>query len=166
MKVIAATLALLACSSAAIAEEKKQYGNWFVSIDKDRFGGPSKVIAMTSTNDSIFAARCMRGEFSIAFGEASYGQGRFSEGSVVALKFRADEKPIIETVGMGLNDKFLEFVTSKNVAESMVGAKEVALRIKFKTVEFDHIFRVGKNGQRALAEVFHECPIEKIGAGK
>ena len=158
MRIVLAILGILVAYTAAGADEiKKRFGAWEVSIDKDRFNGQSKVIALSMQQGNAVAVRCFPPEVSVVVGELSLGAGRFEEGMEFDVRFRADEGEIVEATGVALSDMIIQIEDSRPIAEAIRKAKEFAFRLSFKGVTFDKVFKTGK-GAQALGEVFKACP--------
>ncbi|WP_018388619.1 hypothetical protein [Ancylobacter sp. FA202] len=158
MRVALAIVGIFVSATAVGADEiKKRFGTWEVSIDKDRFNGESKVIALSMQQGDAVAVRCFPPEVSVVVGELSLGAGRFEEGMEFDVRFRADEGEIIEATGVALSDKIIQVEESRPMAEAIKKAKEFAFRLSFRGVTFDKVFKTGKGGQ-ALGEVFKACP--------
>jgi hypothetical protein len=130
---------------------------WQVSIDKDRFGGPAKVIARTQKDNWMLAVRCLHGELSVAMIEATLRQGRFSEGMEINVKFKADNKEVVEAEATGLDDRMFQVNESDEIVRAMRGAREYAFRITYATTTYDRIFPGGAD--QAIAQVLKECPL-------
>ncbi|WP_454919248.1 hypothetical protein [Xanthobacter sediminis] len=145
----------------AAAETTKQFGSWQVRTDKDRFSGETKVIAMLSQEGRALAVRCFPKGLSVMLFEAGFGAGRFSEGMPFDVAFRADEKPILETFGLGLSDKAIQIAESEKIIEQMKDAKEYAFRLTYKSITFDMVFDGGKGGRPAISEILKSCPLPK-----
>lgn len=151
------TLALVA--SAGAAEETRRFGNWEVSYTPGRFGDKGKVIALTVQDGSALAVRCMNGNLSFALMTLGFGPGRFREGLDVKAKFQADAKSPIDVDAAGLNDKTLQIDLPGPIARQLVDAKEYAFRVTYLSTTFDRVFKAGKGGPKAMAEVFKLCPL-------
>ncbi|GGF56499.1 hypothetical protein GCM10007301_15200 [Azorhizobium oxalatiphilum] len=156
-------LAAALVAAPAIAEETKVYGDWAVNVERDRFGDASanKTIAIRVQAGNILAVRCFPKGLSVALIESRLGSGRFEEGMLFGVKFRADEKSVIDTAGVGLDDKIIQVDDSNSIVAQMVGAKEYAFRVTYKSVTFDKVFTAGKGAKQALDVVLKACPLPK-----
>lgn len=155
-----ATIVLMWVAPTMAQETKRQIGAWEVSVEKDRFNsGSTKVIAILMQGGNAVAVRCFPKGLSVAVGELLFGQGRFDEGMVFSVKFRADDKKIITTDGLGLSDKFIQIDSGPEIVSQMLNAKEYAFRLGYKAVTFDMVFKAGKGAREALGMVIKECPI-------
>ena len=148
---------------AAVAQTpaiKKRFPGWEVEVEKDRFGGPSRVVAVTVKDATGLAVRCLRGELSLAVIEFTFGQGRFNEGLLLDVKFRADGKEIIESKAFALDDKGFQLEKSHSLVRTMLGSKEYALRISYRGTTYDRIFPA-RGGDKAIVEMLKECPLDE-----
>ncbi|OYZ97686.1 MAG: hypothetical protein B7X99_13625 [Rhizobiales bacterium 17-65-6] len=73
------------------------------------------------------------------------------------VKFRADDGKIVETIGIGLNDKTVEIVSGEDIIPQMKNAKEYAFRLTYKSITIDKIFTAGKGAKQAIEAVLKAC---------
>ena len=83
--------------------------------------------------------------------------GRFSEGMPLAVKFRADNKQILESPATALDDTVFQIQDSTGMIKDMVGAKELAFRISYKETIYDRIFKAGAGADKAITAVLSAC---------
>ncbi|MEW6256913.1 MAG: hypothetical protein AB1592_13240 [Pseudomonadota bacterium] len=159
MRGLGLILAVLA-SGPAMAAQEKTIGDWMVTVEKDRFssaGEATKTIALRAYRGDGLAVRCFPNGLSIAIFEGRSGAGRFDEGMIFDVKFRADEGKIVDTMAIGLNDKTVEVGDGENIAPLMLNAKEYAFRLGYKSVTIDKVFPAGKGAKQAIDTVLKAC---------
>lgn len=157
---VAVVAAAVLASAQALAAQEKVIGDWMVSVDKDRFsssGDGTKTLALRAARGNGIGVRCFPDGLSIAVMEMQPGAGRFEEGMMFTVKFRADEGKIIETIGLGLNDKTIEIGDGEEIIPLMLNAKEYAFRLTFKAVAIDMVFPAGKGAKQAIGTVLKAC---------
>jgi hypothetical protein len=162
MRIAIVAFSLVLVVSTAQAQEIKRVGPWTISIMKDRFGGSANVVALAPNRTGAFAIRCVRETLSFGYVLRSLRGEPNKVGDHAFIKVRADDKPVIDTIGRFISDSAILIGSAKEIATSLSGAKEVALRVTLPSVSFDDVFKFGSSGGKALAEVLRECPIEKI----
>ena len=144
-----------------IAETKKHFGAWEVSIEPDRFGDKSNVVAMMFKEGEMLAVRCLQSHLSIAFGVVALLQrGPYREGDTFDIKFRVDREPIAAVQAVVLNANAMQLATTSVMVREIMDGREVALRITGATATSDHVFQAGR-AKEALAEVVKECPLDE-----
>lgn len=157
--VLAATLMCVAATGSLAAAKRQMIGNWMLTVDEDHFSEGKKVIAMTlSPSGVLFAVRCIQDELSLAVTDPGFGE--MKEGSPFKIKFRADRKAIVETVGAAINDKIIEIVATEEMRDELMTGREYALRLESASgASYDTAVPAG-TAARALAPVLAACPAD------
>jgi hypothetical protein len=157
-KFVLACAALAALTGIAFGEENRVIGNWLLRVDDDRFSDGKTVIAITAQGSTLLAVRCIQKNFSLAI---SAPAGGFEADDTVAIKFRADANPIVETTGAPINKAIIEVVATPDMRRELLTAREYAFRVTMPNgAESDSVFKAGA-AARALPEVLKACPEEK-----
>ncbi len=158
--VAAATLVI--CANALVAPlqaqvQTKVIGSWQILVDQDPFRAGPRVIAVTGSGPVRLAVRCNAGKLTIDLGDVST-RGPFLTGEEVAIKFRTDQRPIIDAVGSALDDRRLRIEGVTEMVRQMLGATEIAFRITKPRSWQDLIYQPLKS-DRALVPVITACPL-------
>ncbi len=92
----------------------------------------------------------------IDLGDAN-ASGAFLTGEDVALKFRADRRPIIETVGLAINDRQVRIDAATEIVRQIADATEVAFQIT-KPQSWPELIYKPLKSKQALTPVIAACP--------
>jgi hypothetical protein len=155
----AATLCVCAIVPDALSaqEQKRTIGNWQISEEQDRFGDGSTVSATTGTGVFRLAIRCVDRKLTVALTDTR-SRGGFLTDESFQIKFRADNRPIVDVAGIAINDGLIRIDQPKDMVQQMFGAKEIAFRItNSRDVWIDLVYNLIQP-ERALAPVVKACP--------
>ncbi|MGO8800599.1 MAG: hypothetical protein ACLQJL_16125 [Roseiarcus sp.] len=112
--------------SAALAQSPIPVGNFAVTVKKDPFGDASTAIATTGDAYHAIGLRCLENQLSAVVVPDA---GALTPGERYPVKFRADDKPIVETEGYALTEGFLEIDDGEAFLGAVAGARSLALRV-------------------------------------
>jgi hypothetical protein len=112
---------------------KSTIGNFYVETTKDPFSDSSTVVAITGAATDLLGLRCLSNYLSIIILNDNEGK-KWSKGDHFHIKFRADNKVIIDTEGTALDNKAIEISEdSEALLNDMIDAKSVAFKITAST---------------------------------
>jgi hypothetical protein len=151
-------LALLAGLSSGEAQERRRFGPWEVSIERNRFDdGNNIVIATQAGRGVVLGVRCLADRsFSLAIVEAGIGTGRLQQGMAVRSMVRIDNNPVERPNAIVVNDRLIQINLPIAKAEQMLRGREIAVRLEVGVGTSDHVFGLTQ-AQRALSPVFEAC---------
>jgi hypothetical protein len=159
---VAAVLAVLAGAPPAAAQERIQtFGRWVLKTDADRFGDGATAIAIVARVDgTMFAARCITGDLSLAV-STGRRSSEIKSGTAFQVKFRVDERPVLATYAMALNDYMIEVAIEREIMAQLVDAKEAALRFESPAgTSWVTVYDV-RGGRKPIERVLKDCPDKK-----
>jgi hypothetical protein len=154
----AVAVSLSAAITIAQADNNRMVGNWLINTDRDRFSGDDKIVAMTMDQGAMLAVRCMQKTFTLALRDPNTA-GELKEGDLFEIKFKADENPVIDTIGDAINSEVIEIAATPEMQKELLSAKEYAFRVSTSAgTQFDRVIRAGV-ASRALVDVVKACPL-------
>jgi len=156
-----AALAFCAAFATPAAAEDKVVGDWLISTEKDRFStasGSTKTIAARSSGDNLLGVRCFPDGISLMLVDLRGGISQYTQGANAIIKFRADDKSVIEAIGGATSNNAMQLSNGREMLNQMLGAKEYAFRIIYQGVTSDVIFSAGKGAKAALETISKACP--------
>jgi hypothetical protein len=158
-RALSAGLLLFGAASNAGAGQTT-IGNWIVTTEADRFSEGNTVIALTAQEGGLFAVRCIQNTFSLAISNRATA-GELKEGDLFKIKFRADNLPVVDTIGEAINNSVIEVLTTPEMRGELTIAREYALRVTSAAgTTFDSVFKAGF-AAKALPPVLRACPQKK-----
>ncbi len=161
MRAVVLALALGTLAVGGATHAQSMVDAWLVTGEPDRFGDGGTYVAATAARDGapyIFGVRCIHKEWSLALVDSSLDPKPLTEGDIFQFKLRVDREPIIETPGIAINDRVIQFVAADDVLKEILDGRELAIRVQTKAgTSLDMVFKVGK-ARKALAQHLKECP--------
>lgn len=153
----ALAVAMLAASAARADYEGREIGNWVVSAKEDRFGDGGTYLAMTAGDGMIFGVRCIQKDLSAA---VIFAEKELKTKDLFEFKFRVDKAPIVETIGLAINEHLIEIAIEGSLVKQMLDGKELAVRMKAATFTSTHIIKL-RGASKAFVDIVKECPLAK-----
>jgi hypothetical protein len=156
-----AAVAEPARAEPALADyEGRIIGRWMVSAKLDRFGDGGTFVAAAVDQGIVLAVRCIQKELSIAMIEAGPDQKPLQTGDAFKLKFRIDTQPIVEAVGVAIDNRVIQVFTEKSTVRAMRDGREAAVRIEnAKGVSQTIVFKTF-GARPAFKDLAKECPLD------
>ena len=158
-----ASAALFVCASVFVVPlhaqtQTKVVGNWQVTIERDPFRDAPRVFAVTGRTAAVrLAIQCYQGNLMIDLGDMN-ASGAFLTGENVTLRFRADRRPIIDAVGVAINDRQVRIDPATEMVRQIVNAKEIAFEIT-RPQSWPELIYKPTNSVAALAPLIAACPL-------
>jgi hypothetical protein len=106
----------------------------------------------------MLGVRCIQQELSVAIGDASLiSSHKWDAGDSFEIKFRADDKPVLERAAQALNERVLQIEDSEVIMDQLAGSKEAAFRVSSGAdISFDFAVPV-RQADKVVAIVKKAC---------
>lgn len=150
-------IAMLAAGAARADYSGREIGNWLVSAKEDRFGDGGTYLAMTAGDGMIFGVRCIQKDLSAA---VIFAEKELRTKDLFEFKFRVDKEPIVETIGVAINEHLIEIAIEGGLVKEMLDGKELAVRMKAATFTSTHVIKL-RGASKAFVDIVKECPLDK-----
>lgn len=158
MRLLYSILVSFLLTGAAYAKSKT-FGDWIVSVDRDRFTDKTNVVAIHFSNDGAVAMRCLAGNLSLALTQA---RTKYTEGDIFEVDLRIDRQPVVETSGTAIGSDFIEVADgAAEIIKEIPDGRELAVRIRGKFSQNTLLFQLSKNTAKVTAFVTQPCPLAK-----
>jgi hypothetical protein len=151
------TAAVLAGGAGAAVARGSLVGNWYVTVEEDRFGDGGTALAVTQSRsgDAMFAVRCIRRKWSLAL-----MAGKVNPGEVFLIRMRVDRGDIADAAAAAISDAVVQIETDAATVSKIAGGRELALRIVDpRGTSRDYVFGLAK-AKAALSRHIKECTLE------